>query len=111
MDILAAQPPDTPTNIVKFVADQVSITVVWKAPSYTGGSPITNYNIYWDAGTGTISYDTVLETTSWQTLIFTKSGLTTNTHYRFAVSASNVVGESLTVESAQILTATIPGQP
>jgi len=35
-----------------------------------------------------------IASTNWQTLIFSKSGLTTNIYYKFAVSAYNIIGES-----------------
>jgi len=47
--------------------------------------------------------------TSWSTLIFTKTGLQTDMYYTFSVSAVNVVGESPQTESEAIITATIPG--
>jgi titin len=54
--IIAAVPPDAPTNVVRLNADQTFITIGWQAPSQNGGSPIIGYNILWDAGQGGISY-------------------------------------------------------
>lgn len=54
---------------------------------------------------------TSIANTNWQTLIFSKSGLTTNIYYKFAVSAYNVIGESPKVLSIPIITATVPDQP
>lgn len=37
------------------------------------------------------------------------TGLITNKYYKFAVSATNIVGEGLTTVSVPIITATVPG--
>jgi hypothetical protein len=66
--------------------------------------------LYWDNATGTI-IDTVIGITSWQTLTFSISGLTTNRYYKFAVAAVNVVGTGPKTTSSAIITATITGQP
>jgi hypothetical protein len=38
LDILAAQVPAAPLEVVKYSADQTSITVNWSAPDYNGGT-------------------------------------------------------------------------
>lgn len=53
---------------------------------------------------------TPVGTTSYQTLSFTKSGLTAGLYYKFAVSAVNDLGESLHSSSVSIIAATLPGQ-
>lgn len=108
--ILAAQPPTAPRNLVKYIADKTSISVSWEAPESDGSTAITAYNLYWDNATGSI-INTVIGTTSWQTLTFSISGLTTDSYYTFAVAAVNLVGESPQTVSQAIITATIPGQP
>ena len=72
--IKAASPPDAPGIPVKLTADKDSIQISWSAPTHDGSDAITGYKIYWDDNTGTI-IDTVLATTTWQTLTFSKSGL------------------------------------
>lgn len=54
--IIAAVPPNPPTNVVRLNADSTFISIGWQAPSFNGGSPILGYNIMWDAGQGGISY-------------------------------------------------------
>lgn len=93
--IKAAQAPDAPATPVKSAADQTSISITWTAPAYDGGSSITGYNIYWDNNTGSLITASAVGSTSYQTLSFTKSGLSAGLYYKFAVSAVNEMGESL----------------
>ena len=54
VDILAAQVPDAPTSLRNqpqvTTADQIGLT--WYAPSFDGGSPVTEYIIWYDNATG-----------------------------------------------------------
>jgi titin len=94
LEILAAQPPNAPLNLVKYSSDQTSITVSWQAPDYNGGTEILGYYIYWDDATTSL-LPTSIGQTNWQTLSFSKAGLSTDSYYIFAVTAYNVIGESL----------------
>ena len=78
---------------MKYFADKTSITISWGIPTNDGSSAIIGYNVYFDNGSG-IMGTTVIGTTTWQTLTFSLTGLTTNTNYLFAVSAYNSVGVS-----------------
>jgi hypothetical protein len=79
---------------VKYSSDQTSITVSWQAPDYNGGTEILGYYIYWDDATTSL-LPTSIGQTNWQTLSFSKAGLSTDSYYIFAVTAYNVIGESL----------------
>lgn len=96
---------------MKYAADKTSITVSWESPTHDGSTAIVGYYIYWDAALGTIDESSSIASTNWQTLQFTRAGLNTDTYYKFAVSAYNVVGESDKAYSIGIITATVPGQP
>jgi hypothetical protein len=106
----AAQVPDTPAASVKSEADQTSISITWSAPAYDGSSSLIGYKIFWDNNTGTIITASPIGTTPYQTLSFTKSGLTAGLYYKFAVSAINDLGESLKSNSVTIIAATVPNQ-
>jgi hypothetical protein len=62
----------------------------------TGQSTITNYEIYWDAGTNNdASYALIVNSTSSETFSSTiTSGVTSGTLYRFKYRARNVFGVS-----------------
>jgi hypothetical protein len=99
--------PDAPAAPIKSSADQTSISITWTAPAYDGSSTLIGYNIFWDNNTGTI-ITSAIGTTPYQTLSFTKSGLTAGKYYKFAVSAINDLGESLMSGTVTIIAATVP---
>ncbi len=59
--------------------------------SETGGSSILTYNVWWDAGTGTININ-LFESPS--ALIYTITSLVPGQNYQFVVRASNIYGYS-----------------
>jgi predicted phage tail protein len=107
VSIKAAQKPDAPQAPVESAADKTSISITWTAPTYDGSSSITSYNVYWDNNSGTL-LSTPVGTTNYQTLSFTKSGLTAGLNYKFAVSAVNDLGESSLSGVVSIISATVP---
>jgi len=44
--------PGTPQSLMKVSADVGQITFSWQPPSDDGGTPITDYIVYWDRGQG-----------------------------------------------------------
>lgn len=75
--------PDAPVieqDLTQSTANQ--ITVKWYAPVETGGNPLLDYSLFWDAGLGG-AFSTIqsgLTVTE-----YTMTGLTTGTTYRFKV--------------------------
>ena len=50
--IIAGTVPSRALNLAKVSADVGQITFMWEAPSDDGGTPITDYIVYWDEGQG-----------------------------------------------------------
>jgi hypothetical protein len=89
--------PSAPQTLqVQSVADG-SVTLVWQAPSDTGGASITNYTVINSNGPPT-------NTNNGYTLTKTVTGLTNGTTYVFSVIAINDVGSSSNSNS-------VPGIP
>jgi hypothetical protein len=86
LHVFLANAPTAPTNVTGTPGD-ASVTLAWTAPSSTGGTPITNYEITPYIGAAaqtTIEVGPVTQTTI--------SGLTNGTAYTFKVAAKNAVG-------------------
>ena len=77
--------------------------------SDNGGSPITDYLIYFDNGLGG-SFQVLAETTT-PDLSYTLTPVVAGTSYRFKVTAKNVVGESLLSSEVSIIASSLSGQP
>ena len=109
--IKAADAPASPLAPSKVSADRTSIQISWQAPNDDGASEITGYKVFWDNNTGTVDTVNAIATVNAQTLTYLKTGLTEGLFYKFAVLATNEIGESEVSDSASIIAATIPGQP
>ena len=71
LSIVAATPPDHPTDILRVYADDEVITIGWKAPAYNGGSPVTGYKVYWDYASNGLGWE-MIEDDVLDSLVYTR---------------------------------------
>ena len=83
----AIAPPGAPTGVTA-KAGNASATVSWTAPSETGDSPITGYQVTATSSSGS-STTTTFDTTATTEQV---TGLTNGTSYTFTVAAVNAAG-------------------
>ena len=74
--------PGTPTRTY---ADKTKISLVWIAPTSTGGSVISDYEVFMDDGNGG-SFTSRGKTGNGSTLVWQATSLTTGLGYYFKVS-------------------------
>lgn len=107
-----------PTNLSVVTIDVPSTfndrtRVVWTAltGSARGGKnvAITNYEVYWDQGTGT--WVSLANTTSPDTLTYLKEGLTGGNTYKFKVRAYNKYGDGPFTAEVSVQTSQAPNAP
>lgn len=79
--------PSAPTKVVATPSANNEITVQWRAPSFTGNTPITSYTV-----TQQPTGDTCTWTSGPLTCVF--PGLIANRYYTFTVTATNMGGTS-----------------
>jgi hypothetical protein len=60
LNIMAAIVPTVPLNLAKFAATSSSITVSWVAPTNTGGTPLTGYNVYCNGGGASATFTQIV---------------------------------------------------
>lgn len=109
----AASEPAQPATPTKKSADTTAIVIEWTQPD-DRGSPVINYEVFWDAGNGgdprtalTTTNNSVFEAST--TLVL--ADLIDGSTYRFAVRAVNAPGASLFSETLSVIAATVPGTP
>lgn len=105
--VMAAIAPSAPGTPTKISASTTEIYFHWTAPTDNGGTPITDYNVYWDEGTGG---SFTLLGTSLNMLSYTKSGLSSGVTYKWKVTAINYISEGAESAVGTIIAATVPDQ-
>ena len=109
----AATVPGAPTGLTA-TGGNAQVSLSWTAPSSTGGSAITAYNIYRGTAAGQESGTPVGTTANGTTLTFTDTTAANGTTYFYTVKAVNAVGTSAAsneVSATPQATATVPGAP
>ncbi len=92
LSAIPATVPGAPTAL-KGVAGNAKVALTWVAPTATGGSPITGYNVYKGTVSGGESATPVNATPlGGVAKSYTVTGLTNGTKYFFTVKAINVMG-------------------
>jgi len=88
----AADIPSKPTNLVADDVSPTQIDLSWNEPSDDGGSSITGYKI--EVNIDNAGYIDLEEDTDDDDTTYSHTGLTTDTTYRYRVSAINSIGVS-----------------
>jgi len=112
--IIVATKPDQPDPPTKTSASTSSISIEWVAP-HDGGSPLTNFLLLMNSGTGSTTYTQIADITDISVTTYTKSGLTSGQDYKFKIIAVNLVDESTPSNPSPDITAAVvpdaPGDP
>ncbi len=99
-------PPSAPLNLTAIAGDQ-QVSLSWNAPSFDGGFPIVNYQIY----RGTTSGGEVFLAQIGNTPTYLDGGLTNGQTYYYMVSAFNGIGEGPFSNEANATPTMTPGPP
>jgi hypothetical protein len=98
--------PAAPTSLAAGSVAQRTASLSWRAPTDTGGSPITNYLVEYSTNAGE-SWTTVVRSISTSTRT-NLTGLTPGTSYRFRVSSVTAIGTSETGATVDFTTLSAP---
>lgn len=109
LTVLQAQVPEAPINLANApsITSSTSIGITWSPGVYDGASPVIDYRISFDLGTG--SWVTFASGVTSRT--YTATGLTADTVYKFKIEARNLKGYSAYSNTLSIRAASIPDKP
>lgn len=110
--IITALEPSTPLKLDLVSRSATDITFKWEPPLDFGGLQLSGYNVYIATGSGSFSEDlTAPSKTNPTILTHTASSLTAGQAYKFKVSATNTIGESLQTDYIYVIASDLPQQP
>jgi subtilase family serine protease len=101
--------PSAPTG-TQATAGNSRVTLSWPAPSSTGGSAVTGYDVY-EGTTARGESATPVNASPVTGTTYTITGLTNGTTYYFTVKGINDVGSSAPSNEASATPRTVPGAP
>lgn len=86
--------PDIPSDLQRIENSEAktAISIEWTEP-YNGGSDITGYQVWWNAG-GQGPINEIVAVIEGNTAHHTESGLVTGMYYGFAVKTITAIGMS-----------------
>lgn len=103
---MPATTPDAPLTPTLTTLSSSSIQISWTFDAtLTGGTPITDYTVYWDYGIGGESFVAAESNGLWGTFTTLDGTVESGLTYSFWVTAHNYVGEGLTSAKLIILAA------
>jgi hypothetical protein len=110
LEIMPAVAPGSPGQPTATAVSSTSISIAWTFDSaLNGGTPITDYRVYWDNGVAGKTLEAASSTGSWQT--FTTTAVTAGTTYSFWVAAVNYIGLGTPSSKLSVLAASFPDIP
>lgn len=108
---MAAQLPSPPQDPTLVSSTSTTINFDWFDPENDGGSPITDFQVYWNSGDDKNPFVLLQSSTLGMNTLFIQSGLTPGNYYQFKLRARNYVGLSPFSRFVRIIAASIPKPP
>ena len=104
--------PDAPVELINddITTTDTVIRFTWKEGANNGGSPVIDYTVYYDQGTGSGVF-VLLEEGVTATQYTTSVELLAGVYYQFKVTARNTVGSSVDSPKISVIAAKIPDAP
>lgn len=111
LNIMAAQLPTPPQDPTLISSTSSTISFDWFDPQDNGGSPITDFQVYWNNGNDNNPFVLLQGSTLGMNILFIQSGLTPGSYYQFKLRARNYVGLSPFSRYVRIIAASVPQPP
>lgn len=109
--IMPAELPTPPTNPQMISSTSSTIHLEWFDPVSNGGTPISDYQIYWDNGSSGSQFELLASTTLGMNSYFQQSGLEAGVYYTYKIRAVNHIGASPSSKSLKVVASSAPQPP
>jgi hypothetical protein len=108
---MAATTSSAPLNLQTISSSFNSITFGWSVPLDNGGTPVTDYKIYWNTGIDNNAFGLLSSTTLGFITYTHQANITAGSFYEFKVVAINAIGDSAFSVKLRVIAASVPGAP
>jgi len=108
---MAATLPGYPITLKQTASSSTSITFEWFDPASNGGTPVTDYSVFWNKGVNGGVYEQLSTSTLGKNNYTKQSGLTAGLYYDFKVRAKNAIGDGPYSSLIRIIAASAAGPP
>jgi hypothetical protein len=88
-----------------------TISFEWFDPADDGGTPILDFQVYWNQGVDGNDFTLLQDSTLGMNTYFIQNGLTNGVFYQFKVKASNYIGLSPFSSYINLIAASVPLEP
>lgn len=105
---MPADLPTPPTNPQMISSTSSTIHFEWFDPISNGGTPISDYQIFWDSGSSGDQFELLTETTLGMSSYFQQSGLEAGVYYTYKIRAINHIGASASSRSIKVVASSVP---
>jgi len=112
IEMMPATTPGSPETPTLTTLSSTSIQISWTFnQDYNGGSPITDYTVYWDDGISGNIEMTAESTGLWGTFTTADGAVFAGTTYNFWVIAHNYIGSGTASQKLSVTASQIPDTP
>lgn len=112
IEMMPATTPGSPNTPILTSRSSTSIQISWTfTESLNGGTPVTDYKVYWDAGTSGNSEVASESNGLWGTFTTLTGTVSAGTTYNFWVVALNYIGSGTASQKLSVTASQVPDAP
>ena len=109
---MSATVPDQPSMPFMVSQSEIQISLSWSPNANNGGTPLTNYKLYWSQNDYATPIEVVTADSSTAQVTMLEHGVVTGDAYSFKVVSVNFIGDSIASDILEnVVAGSLPSQP